>query len=43
MRYRDPGRAYFRVAAGKTPVDALRTLERRLSDVVYRQLVADVF
>jgi len=37
------GRAYYRrkVAAGKTNMEALRCLERRLSDVVYRQLVAD--
>ena len=37
------GRAYYRrlTAAGKTPMEALRILKRRLSDVVYRQLVAD--
>jgi transposase len=37
------GRAYYRrkLAAGKTPMEALRCLKRRLSDVVYRQLVAD--
>ena len=43
IRHDIPGRAYFRrrIAAGKTPMEALRVLERRLSDVVYRQLVAD--
>ena len=29
------------LAAGKTPLAALRCLKRRLSDVIYRQLVAD--
>jgi transposase len=43
LRHDTEGRAYFRrrVAAGKTPMEALRALKRRLSDVVYRQLVAD--
>jgi transposase len=37
------GRRYFdrRVAEGKTPREAMRALKRRLSDVVYRQLVTD--
>jgi transposase len=37
------GRRYFdrRVAEGKTPMEAMRALKRRLSDVVYRQLVND--
>jgi transposase len=37
------GRAYYRrkLAAGKTSMEALRALKRRLSDVVYRQLVTD--
>jgi hypothetical protein len=37
------GRASYRreLAAGKTPMEALRCLERCLSDVVYRQLVAE--
>jgi transposase len=37
------GRRYFdrRVAEGKTPMEAMRALKRRLSDVVYRQLVDD--
>jgi transposase len=43
IRNDTPGRAYYRrkLAAGKTPMEALRCLKRRLSDVVYRQLVAD--
>jgi len=43
LRHDTPGRAYYRrkLAAGKTPMEALRALKRRLSDVVYRQLVAD--
>ena len=37
------GRAYYRrkIAAGKTPVEAMRCLKRRISDAVYRQLIAD--
>ena len=37
------GRRYYdrRVAEGKTPMEAMRALKRRLSDVVYRQLVDD--
>jgi transposase len=43
LRNDTDGRAYYRrkVAAGKTRMEALRCLKRRLSDVVYRQLVAD--
>ena len=43
IRHDTQGRAYYRrkVAAGKTPMEALRCLKRRLSDVLYRQLVAD--
>ena len=43
LRHDTAGRAYYRrkLAAGKTPMEALRCLKRRLSDVVYRQLVAD--
>jgi transposase len=43
LRYDSDGRAYYRrkLAAGKTPMEAMRCLKRRLSDVVYRQLVAD--
>jgi transposase len=37
------GRRYYdrRVSEGKTPMEAMRALKRRLSDVVYRQLVND--
>lgn len=43
LRHETEGRAYFRrkLAAGKTPMEAMRCLKRRLSDVVYRQMVAD--
>ncbi|MAQ14284.1 MAG: IS110 family transposase [Sandaracinus sp.] len=43
IRHDTEGRAYYRrkLAAGKTPMEALRCLKRRLSDVLYRQLVAD--
>jgi transposase len=38
-----PGRAFFlrKIAEGKTRKEALRALKRRISDAVYRQLVAD--
>jgi transposase len=38
-----PGRAYYdrKLAEGKTPREAIRALKRRLSDVVWRHLVAD--
>ena len=37
------GRAYYdrKVAEGKSHKEALRALKRRVSDAVYRQLVAD--
>jgi hypothetical protein len=37
------GRAYYRrrLADGKTSMEAMRALKRRLSDVVYRQMVRD--
>jgi hypothetical protein len=43
MRHDTPGRAYYRrkLAEGKTPMEAMRCLRRRLSDVIYRQLRAD--
>jgi transposase len=43
IRFDTEGRTYYRRrrADGKTPREALRCLKRRLSDVVYRQLVAD--
>jgi len=43
LRNDTPGRAYYRrkLTAGKTAMEAMRCLRRRLSDVVYRQLTAD--
>ena len=43
LRHDTEGRAYYRrkLADGKTPLEALRCLKRRLSDVIYRRLVAD--
>ena len=43
LRNDTEGRAYYRrkLAAGKTTMEAMRALKRRLSDVVYRQLVND--
>jgi transposase len=44
IRHDTEGRAYYRrkLAAGKTPMEAPRCLKHRLSDVVYRQLAADI-
>lgn len=38
-----PGRAYYlaKQAGGKSRKDAMRCLKRRISDAMYRQLVAD--
>jgi transposase len=38
-----PGRIYFerKLVEGKTRKEALRALKRRISDAVYRQLIAD--
>jgi transposase len=43
LRHDTEGRAYYRrkLAAGKTTMEAMRCLKRRLSDVVYRQMVTD--
>jgi transposase len=45
VQLRNPteGRAYYdrKVAAGKTPMEAMRALKRRLSDIVYRQMITD--
>jgi len=43
LRNDTPGRAYYRrlLARGKTSMEALRCLKRRLSDAVYRQMLAD--
>jgi transposase len=43
LRHDTEGRRYYRrkLAAGKTPMEAIRCLKRRLSDLVYRQMVDD--
>ena len=43
LRYPGEGRDYYqrKVAEGKTTKEAIRALKRRISDVVYRHLVAD--
>jgi hypothetical protein len=43
IRHNTPGGAYYqrKRAAGKSHKEALRCLKRRLSDVIYRQLVTD--
>ncbi len=43
IRNDTPGRAYLdrKVAEGKTRKEAIRALKRRISDAVYRQLLAD--
>jgi transposase len=43
IRLNTEGRAYYRrkLVDGKKPMEAMRCLKRRISDVVYRQLVAD--
>jgi transposase len=43
IRHDTEGRAYYRrkLAAGKTPMEAMRCLKRRLSDVVYKQMIND--
>ena len=43
VRLDTPGRAYYRrkLAAGKTKAEAMRCLKRRISDALYRQLIAD--
>lgn len=43
LRIDTDGRTYFRRkrAEGKKPLEALRCLKRRISDTIYRQLVAD--
>ncbi len=42
LRHRDSeGRACYdrKAAAGKTPMEAMRSLKRRLSDIVYHQMI----
>jgi len=43
IRLETEGRAYYRrkLAAGKTRMEAMRCLKRRISDTIYRQLLAD--
>jgi transposase len=43
IRHPTAGRAYYqrKLIEGKAPKEALRCLKRRLSDAVYRCLVAD--
>jgi transposase len=43
LRNDTPGRAYYRrkLAAGKSSMEAIRCLKRRLSDTVYKQLTHD--
>jgi transposase len=43
LRNDTEGRRYYRrrIAEGKTTMEAMRALKRRLSDVVYRQMTAD--
>jgi transposase len=45
VQLRNPteGRAYYdrKVAAGKTPREVMRALKRRLSDIVYHQMIID--
>ena len=44
IRYpHSPGRSYYerKLAEGKTPREAIRALKRRLSDIVWRHLIAD--
>jgi hypothetical protein len=43
LRHDTEGRASCRrkVAAGKTPMEAMRALKRRLSDIVHKQMVKD--
>ncbi|HEX5967631.1 MAG TPA: IS110 family transposase [Intrasporangium sp.] len=43
IRLHTPGRAYYlrKLGAGKTKAEAMRCLKRRISDALYRQLLAD--
>ena len=43
LRHDTNGRVYFdkKIAEGKTPKEAIRALKRRISDAVYKSLVAD--
>ncbi len=43
LRYETEGRAYYdrKIAEGKTSKEAVRALKRRISDRIYRHLIAD--
>jgi len=44
IRHTGPqGRIFYqrKLTEGKTPMEALRALKRRLSDILYRQLIPD--
>src|SRR3954452_3467319 len=43
LRLNTEGRAYYRRqrSAGKKPLEAIRCLKRRISDAIYRQMLAD--
>jgi transposase len=43
LRYPSEGRTYYdkKIVEGKTTKEAIRALKRRISDVVYRRLLAD--
>ena len=43
IRLDTDGRVYYRrkLAEGKKPLEAIRCLKRRISDAIYRQLLAD--
>jgi ribosomal protein S4 len=43
ISHQTPGRVYYdrKLAEGKTTKEALRALKRRISNAVYRRLVAD--
>ena len=43
VRHDTPGRSYYlrKQAEGQSRKEAMRALKRRISDTVYRQLVAD--
>lgn len=44
LRHDTNGRTYYdkKISEGKTPKEAIRALKRRISDAVYRALIADV-
>jgi len=44
LRHDTNGRTYYdkKIAEGKTPKEAIRALKRRISDAVYKNLIADV-